>query len=329
MTTSEIERTINNSRAIRVILIGCGKAGQYHATCLASMPTVQIVGVMNSGRADPVAFREEFGIQTWIRNESELMSLASTADAILICVTNDQAEAVYSTAANTGLPILIEKPFGTSLEQSLRMQALQEKDSAPTIVGFNRRCYSALLKLEDLFALRGVPTRIHIDAPEPIVRLMLRGRAPVHHERRTLLNTTHALDVFTRYFGSHESIELASAKRTRSGVIFDTMAFVHYPEDRVGIFTSHAASPGPWTASMHGDGYKVEVNFTANRAHVFPGGKASYNVEPSDLDRQFKPGVWIQNALFLLQCVMNVPPSGMLCTVDQATESNRLAEALM
>ena len=49
-------------KKLNVVLIGAGKAGSYHAEALSSIYNVNILGVIKSGKKDPIEFREKYNV---------------------------------------------------------------------------------------------------------------------------------------------------------------------------------------------------------------------------------------------------------------------------
>ena len=76
-------------KQINVVIIGTGKAGTYHLDTLKFIQNVKVVGVMNSGRKDPIELREKYQIDSWIRDENDFKKL-DKVDAIILAVTTKE-----------------------------------------------------------------------------------------------------------------------------------------------------------------------------------------------------------------------------------------------
>jgi predicted dehydrogenase len=109
---------------LRIAVIGVGHLGKEHARILAGLPEVELVGVadVNAGQAEAVAGR--VGCTAYTHHQP----LLSVAQAAVIAVPTVHHHAVARDFLRRGIPLLIEKPLASTLEQaeSLVDQARQE-----------------------------------------------------------------------------------------------------------------------------------------------------------------------------------------------------------
>lgn len=311
-------------KQINVVIIGTGKAGDYHLDALKFIQNVNVVGVMNSGRKDPVELRKKYQINNWIRNENDFNQLKKV-DAIIVAVTTKQTVKLLPLLTKLNLPCLIEKPLGINPTESLEIMNKLESIKDLTFVGFNRRFYSTFLKAQDFIKKLGSPYSLHIDAPEPHSSLLMRGKHIDDVKNRLLLNTTHALDFFIFLLGKPININNFNNNSYRNGYKIDFMSFLEFDDNASGSFISHWASPGPWLFKIYGEDYQIILNLTRNKGEIFSVEFGNQHFEISNDDVKCKPGVLKQNYYFLKSVIDGVKAHPNLCGLQEAHLNNKLA----
>jgi predicted dehydrogenase len=128
---------------LRMAVIGVGHLGQAHARILASLPDVDLVGVVdaNAGQARLVA--ERHGTQPFM-DPSELLG---QVDAACVVVPTMLHHAVSKPFLERGIPLLIEKPITTTLEQADDLIATARRTGAVLQVGHIERFNPAFEEL--------------------------------------------------------------------------------------------------------------------------------------------------------------------------------------
>lgn len=102
-------------------IVGCGGMGTVHAGKYALMPGVQVVAYDTDGEK-LAAYCAKFGAGP----AASLEALVRSVDAVDVCLpTNYHREAVLAGLA-AGLPVLVEKPMGRTLEDCEAMLAAEE-----------------------------------------------------------------------------------------------------------------------------------------------------------------------------------------------------------
>jgi predicted dehydrogenase len=99
---------------VRCGVIGVGSLGQHHARIYASLPGVDLVGIVDSDpeRAAEVAGRHA----TAVFDSPE--ALAAACEAVSIVVPTDRHAAVAVPVMRAGAHVLVEKPICASLEEA-------------------------------------------------------------------------------------------------------------------------------------------------------------------------------------------------------------------
>jgi predicted dehydrogenase len=106
-------------------VFGVGSLGQWHARVYSELADAELVGVydVNTARAREVAQR--YGTTAF----ESVESLASAVQAASIVVPTDRHFEIFSSLADHGLHLLVEKPIASTTDQAERMvRAAGERD---------------------------------------------------------------------------------------------------------------------------------------------------------------------------------------------------------
>jgi predicted dehydrogenase len=124
-------------------VVGVGHLGQAHARVLASLPNVELVGVVdtNSVQAETVAARQR------VRVFDHHCDLADHIDAACIVTPTVFHHTVAKDFLNRGLPILVEKPLALNLDEANELVELANKNRAILQVGHIERFNPAFEEL--------------------------------------------------------------------------------------------------------------------------------------------------------------------------------------
>jgi predicted dehydrogenase len=120
---------------LRLAVIGVGHLGREHARILAGLPGVELAGVAdtNSDQAEAVARR--LSTQAY----RDHVPLLSEIDGAIIAVPTLYHHAVASDFLRRGVPILVEKPLASNLEQAEELVALASRHGTLLQVGHVER----------------------------------------------------------------------------------------------------------------------------------------------------------------------------------------------
>ena len=131
---------------IRVGVIGVGSLGQHHARVYASMPEVELVGVVDAlpERAEEIAAR--FGTNAY----SDYTKLFGKVDAVNIAAPTTAHAEIGVRCLKEGIHVLAEKPIAHTLEAADQLiQAARENDRILQI-GHLERFNPAVVALREI-----------------------------------------------------------------------------------------------------------------------------------------------------------------------------------
>jgi predicted dehydrogenase len=102
---------------LKVGVVGTGALGRHHVRILASLPDVELVGIVDSRTEVAQALAEEHGTVVL----PSLEALADLADAAVVAVPTVSHVEIGCYLAGRGLHLLVEKPIAPSLAEADRL----------------------------------------------------------------------------------------------------------------------------------------------------------------------------------------------------------------
>jgi len=131
---------------LRVGVIGVGHLGEYHVQKYVAIPTVELVGVVDTkpGRADEIARR--YNTRAYGRHQDILDSV----DAVSLAVPTETHFEVASDVLSKGVHMLIEKPITYKLEQADTLIDIARQKDLTLQVGHIERFNPAVVKMESM-----------------------------------------------------------------------------------------------------------------------------------------------------------------------------------
>lgn len=123
----------------RVGVIGAGAIAQVaHLPVLASLKTVDVVGLCDNDTAKAGALAGRFGIRDVFDDIEDLLQY-SKPQAIVVCTPNHLHEIHVLTALSRGIHVLCERPLALSVAGVEQIRAMRQKTGAALVVGMNHR----------------------------------------------------------------------------------------------------------------------------------------------------------------------------------------------
>jgi predicted dehydrogenase len=129
---------------VRVAVVGVGHLGKEHARILSTMPGVTLAGVadVNLAQAEAVARRCD------TTPYADYQTLLELADAAVIAVPTFAHHDVASDFLRRGIPLLVEKPLASTLQQAEALVRLSAESDVLLQVGHIERFNPAFVELE-------------------------------------------------------------------------------------------------------------------------------------------------------------------------------------
>jgi predicted dehydrogenase len=135
---------------LRMAVVGVGHLGRHHARILASLPGVDLVGILDLNRQRA----QEIAAASGTRVLTDLAEIPGCADAVTIAVPTESHVAVARPLIEAGIPVLVEKPLARSLVEADALLDLAAARNVMVAVGHTERFNPAV-----------VAARAHLRAP--------------------------------------------------------------------------------------------------------------------------------------------------------------------
>ena len=308
---------------IKLGLIGYGKIAREHINVFNALKA-EIVASCNRSEKRRKKASIEMNIPRTYASIVEMFD-KENLDGIICCVSFWNNYSVAKELIPYGIPILLEKPPGTSLAEVDELKTMVDEYKTPLIIGMNRRHYSILKKaIDDAGGLNSI-TSVEIDWSEEPQKYINRGLSSHQVSRLIFANSLHGLDLIT--FLAGHIIEPKIVAKCNSSPFSWEMS-MQGVSDR-GVMTSFSSS---W---IHQVRWSLTIN-TSNKKYIFAplekcillnGNKKRRTLNQSTIDSQYKPGFYYQAEYFL--DVINKKVEVLKHNIESVIPAMELAEMLI
>ena len=126
---------------IRIVIAGCaGGRGSWFTSQVAGHPDFSLVGLVDRLPEAAGVLAAELGLKRpQIHRSIEEALGAIACDAVLVATPDGEHASTAIPALVAGKHVYVEKPLATTMEDCLRMAAVDEEAGGKTMVGFNLR----------------------------------------------------------------------------------------------------------------------------------------------------------------------------------------------
>lgn len=288
---------------VRCLVIGAGKMGSAHLQALAALEPDALAGWAPSERRREAT--EAIGAR-FFHGPLEAALDALQPTHVVVASPVDTLTPISLQLIAAGVRhLLVEKPVALNGAEGAALVAAVEASGAHLHVGYNRRFYSSIRTALQLIAEAGeeiesVAFEFNEVVPDSAGPL---GHAPSVRERWLLANSLHVIDSALFPVGHPDP---ANSTFARSG------GLVWHPAGSIFVgsgmtvfgkpFAYHAnwAAPGRWGFEWMTPSARYVFRPLEKLAVMCRG---SFKLEEipldDELDRTFKPGVYLQNRAFL------------------------------
>jgi predicted dehydrogenase len=140
------------STLLRAAVIGVGYLGRFHAQKYASMPDVDLVGVVDANPETAQRVAKELGVAAF-SNYGELLGAPGSKDArvdlVSVASTTETHHAVARDCLAAGIHVLAEKPITVTVAQADELIVLADANKLVLQVGHLERFNPAWLAVKD------------------------------------------------------------------------------------------------------------------------------------------------------------------------------------
>jgi predicted dehydrogenase len=310
----------------RLALAGYGWMAAHHVEAFRALGVETIAACNRSERGRRRA-REEGAIASTYESATEMVEREGP-DAVLVTASVLSQFELTRELIPLGIPLLVEKPPGTSAAEADELASLAAHHRTPVMVALNRRFYSVLRRALARVGGREAVTRVEVEwseDPENMVRL---GHPSEIVPRLVFANSLHGLDLLTLFAGRLGRVTVTGDNLDPAGTAPRWQMAAHgIGETGVAAsFRSTWTEAVPWrlsfaTASAHVVSAPLETAVIHHDGGVFE------TIDPDEEDRRLKPGLLGQARAFL-EVVRERTVRWPACSLDESRAAMDLAEAL-
>jgi scyllo-inositol 2-dehydrogenase (NADP+) len=282
MSAANTER---NTSPLHVAIIGYGLAGSvFHAPLIACTPGMTVAAIVTNHPERREQARHDFPRAAILSTAQDLWSNASDYDLVVVAAPNRAHLPLGLAAMNSGLPVVIDKPFAASVADAEQLIAASKSTGKLLTVFQNRRWDGDFLMVRQLIAtgMLGPITRFEsrFDRYRAEPRPGAWRELPAPEEAGGLLfdQGSHLVDQALLLFGQPVSIYAEiDRRRPAAQVDDDTFVALSFPGGaRAHLWMSLVArNPGPRLRvnGLHGtyEKWGVDPQEDALRAGMRPG----------------------------------------------------------
>lgn len=143
-------------KKLKILVVGCGNMGAAHATAYHEMDSVEIVGLVSTGKSKE-ALNQKLGGGYALFDDYEKALAQTKPDAVCISTYPDTHETFAIRAFENGCHVFIEKPLADTVTGSERVAAAAQKANKKLVVGYILRHHPSWEKFVDLSHQLGKP----------------------------------------------------------------------------------------------------------------------------------------------------------------------------
>lgn len=282
---------------MRISIIGAGDIAIHHLNVLSNINGVKIVGICNRSGKGLDQIKQKYNIPVSTTDWRELVKL-TTPDAIFILVSPDNIFSVAHECLKSGIPCFLEKPAGLSLEESTELLNIATRSRCLHMIGLNRRFYSSINTAINFVNYYGdTISGALIEDHQPISLLKRKGKHSSQVlERWLFANGVHAIDLIRHIFGEISNLEILKTSRTETNG--DGISFHAKAGNSLITYVADWHSGQPQRLSLFGRDASAILGKNYLEGTLIRNGKST-NLELTQIDRDFKPGLYMQSKTFI------------------------------
>jgi predicted dehydrogenase len=311
----------------RIALVGYGAIAVHHIAAFRQLGA-EIVASCNRSEARRQQALKEAGMPMVYSDPVEMVE-KERPEGVVVCASVLSLFDVASRLIPLGVPLLLEKPPGTSLAEARELSRMAARHGTRVMVGLNRRFYSVYHKALAILGGREAVTAVAVEWSEDPARMLEVGHPPSVLPLLNYANSLHGIDLLTFFAGPIPSPVVwgrnldTGASCLRWQMSLDGVS-AHGVRTR---FDSSWDVPGRWRLVVDAPGARF-VSAPLEQVQLLQKGRPAQEIVPDAEDAVLKPGFHGQADCFLRLVAGHAPVKWPACSLEEACQSMLLAEAL-
>jgi predicted dehydrogenase len=313
--------------ATRLAIVGFGAIAEKHVEVSRALGA-EVVASCNRSESGRQKAREKAGIPATYSDPLE-MAARERPDGLIVCANVLSQYSLVRDLIPVGLPLLVEKPAGTSLSEAEELASLAERHGTPVMVALNRRFYSVYHQALERMGGRSAVTGVAVEWSEDPAKMLAVGHPPALLPVLNFANSLHGIDLLPFFAGDIDSPAVWGRDLSQEGAQYRwqmSLDGVSASAARVH-FDSNWDVPGRWRLVVDAPDTRL-VSAPLETGLLLVRGKPAETLAPSPADAQFKPGFHGQAQAFLSVVRERAPITWPACSLRDALPTMRLTQRL-
>jgi predicted dehydrogenase len=242
------QRTLDVTLPLRIALIGAGIMGRQHCQYLEAHTDALLCAVADPG-PDAAAFAAQRGVPCFAEHRQMLEQ--ARPDAVIVANPNTLHVSTALDCLAAGVPVLLEKPVGTHLDEVRQLVAAVESTGVPVLVGHHRRHNPLIVRAHQLLQdgalgrLTTVTALWQLQKPTSYYDVAWRREAGAG---MLLTNLIHDLDLLRHLCGEVRQVQAFTSNQVRGYANEDSVAvLLQFDNGALGTLTGSDAVAAPWS----------------------------------------------------------------------------------
>lgn len=284
---------------INLAIVGAGQMAREHAKAFTNIDNVSLVGVAGRSKNSLKAFEAEFKIIQVCENIRELYE-TTNADLVVVAVNVEQTANVLLDCARYPWTILVEKPLGINLAESLKLRDQLGENTRRIFVAFNRRHYSTFLKINQIIGDDSNQRIIKVIDQEDQFAALLARIDKLTVENWMFANSIHLIDLL-RQFARGKVVEIEKKSKWKSMSNMKHQVRIKFESGDLGIYECQWNDAGPWSVSVEAGNISLLLKPLEKLLQISDSGEFTDITPKSEWDLKFKPGFRRQAEMMVRQ----------------------------
>ncbi len=287
----------------KIWIVGAGLMAIEYAKVLRALN--QDFLVIGRGEESSYRFRETTGVSPFIGGLAHFLATGpQVPDSVIVTVNVEMLQPTALALMRYGVKrLLLEKPGVCNYQEIDELVRVADQTGCQIVIGYNRRFFASVLAAEQIIREDGGVSSFHFEFTEWVRRVMSVPRTPASVENLFLTNSTHVVDLAFFLGGEPASMNCFQGGEKTIDWHPTSAIYAGAGVSKTGALFSYQANwlaPGRWA---------VEILTKSHRLYLKPMETLqiqqldSVKVEPVQiddrLDRDYKPGIYLQTKAFL------------------------------
>ncbi len=134
------------------VLVGCGNISETWLTAIKKIPTLNIVGLVDTIEEKALATSNKYGLNASIDNILSTSLQRNKPDLVFVCTTPESRLEIISTAFRYDCHVLVEKPLANTIAEARKIISMAEKEQKLCATIQNHRYDNGIRRLSRFIA---------------------------------------------------------------------------------------------------------------------------------------------------------------------------------